>query len=121
MAAASLRSPVRATIGLTPPALPPGPRSRIPGSLVLGFWRDPTGQVLRIAREHGDIASFHFGPDLHVLLNDPEAIRRVLVTDQRVYMKGKALQEARRVLGDGLLTSEGQHHMRQRRLIQPLF
>jgi cytochrome P450 len=88
---------------------------------VLGFWRDPTGQVLRIAEEHGDIASFRFGPDLHVLLNDPEAIRQMLVTDQRLFMKGKALQEAKRVLGDGLLTSEGEHHMRQRRLIQPLF
>jgi cytochrome P450 len=88
---------------------------------VLGFWRDPTGQVLQITREHGDVASFRFGSDLHVLLNDPESIRRVLVTDQRLYMKGKALQEAKRVLGEGLLTSEGEQHMRQRRLIQPLF
>jgi cytochrome P450 len=93
----------------------------LPGALVLGFWRDPTGQALRISREHGDVASFRFGSDLHVLVNDPEAIRRVLVTDQRLYMKGKALQEAKRVLGEGLLTSEGEHHLRQRRLIQPLF
>jgi len=68
---------------------------------VLAFWRDPTGQILRIAREHGDIASFRFGPELEVLVNDPEGIRSVLVTDQRSFMKGQALQEAKRVLGEG--------------------
>ena len=88
---------------------------------MLAFWRDPTGQILRIAREHGDVASFRFGPELEVLVNDPEGIRSVLVTDQRSFMKGQALQEAKRVLGDGLLTSEGEEHLRQRRLIQPIF
>jgi cytochrome P450 len=88
---------------------------------VLAFWRDPTGQILRIAREHGDVASFRFGSELEVLVNDPEGIRSVLVTDQRSFMKGQALQEAKRVLGDGLLTSEGEQHLRQRRLIQPIF
>ena len=88
---------------------------------MLAFWRDPTGQILRIAREHGDVASFRFGSELEVLVNDPEGIRSVLVTDQRSFMKGQALQEAKRVLGDGLLTSEGEQHLRQRRLIQPIF
>ena len=106
----------RATIDGTSRVLPPGPRPSIPGSLVLAFWRDPTGQILRIAREHGDVASFRFGPEFEVLVNDPEGIQSVLVTDQRSFMKGQALQEAKRVLGDGLLTSEGEQHLRQRRL-----
>lgn len=45
----------------------------------------------------------------------------MLVTQGRSFMKGRALQEAKRILGDGLLTSEGELHLRQRRLIQPLF
>jgi cytochrome P450 len=45
----------------------------------------------------------------------------VLVTEHRAFTKGRALHEAKRILGDGLLTSEDELHRRQRRLIQPLF
>lgn len=44
-----------------------------------------------------------------------------MVTKQRSFMKGQALQETKRILGEGLLTSEGDLHLRQRRLMQPLF
>jgi cytochrome P450 len=55
------------------------------------------------------------------LLNDPEDIERVLVTDHDRFMKGRALGGARRIFGQGLLTSDGDLHQRQRRLIQPAF
>jgi len=45
----------------------------------------------------------------------------VLVTNSQNYMKGLALQRAKRLLGEGLLTSEGEFHRRQRRLAQPAF
>src|SRR5690606_6641298 len=45
----------------------------------------------------------------------------VLVTRSRSFVKGRGLQVARRFLGNGLLTSEGAFHLRQRRLIQPIF
>src|SRR5207247_11064516 len=45
----------------------------------------------------------------------------VLVTTRAKFMKGPALQRAKRLLGDGLLTSEGDFHRRQRRLSQPAF
>ena len=101
--------------------LPPGPRPRVPGALALAFWRDATGTLLRIAREHGDVAGFRFGAQGEILLNHPDLIREVLVGEQRSFMKGQALQVAKRVLGEGLLTSEGELHLRQRRLMQPLF
>ena len=51
----------------------------------------------------------------------PDAIRVVLVTQQHKFKKSRMLERARVLLGDGLLTSEGQHHLRQRRLVQPAF
>src|SRR5262249_26937294 len=48
-------------------------------------------------------------------------IRDVLVTNEDKFIKGRALQRARSLLGDGLLTSEGDVHFRQRRMIQPAF
>ena len=45
----------------------------------------------------------------------------MLVTSAKKFHKGVALQRDRRLLGEGLLTSEGQAHLKQRRTIQPLF
>jgi len=55
------------------------------------------------------------------MVKDPECIRDVLVTDNRKFKKGLATHEAKRLLGEGLLTSDGDLHRRQRRLIQPVF
>jgi cytochrome P450 len=88
---------------------------------MVSFWRDPAGFLLSLAREHGDVARFRWGRTDEYLLNHPDFVQRVLVTDQRSFMKGQALQETKRILGEGLLTSEGELHMRQRRLMQPLF
>jgi cytochrome P450 len=48
-------------------------------------------------------------------------VREVLVTNQANFTKSRALQRARVLLGEGLLTSEGQFHLRQRGLVQPAF
>lgn len=61
------------------------------------------------------------GPEHAFLISDPALIRDVLVTNQRHYKKGRALERSKRLLGDGLLTSEDPTHLRQRRLIQPAF
>ena len=100
---------------------PPGPRERLPGAYTVSFWRDPIGSLLTLSRDYGDVVHWKFAGTDTYLLKDPEHIRRVLVADHRAFMKGRALQVARRVLGNGLLTSEGDFHDRQRRLLQPLF
>jgi cytochrome P450 len=56
-----------------------------------------------------------------VLLVHPDHVKEILVTQQRTFIKSMVLQRSRRVLGDGLLTSEGELHLRQRRLVQPAF
>ena len=88
---------------------------------MVAFWRDPPEFLLALAREHGDVARFRWGRSDEFLLNNPDYTQRVLVTEQRAFMKGQALQEAKRILGEGLLTSEGELHVRQRRLLQPFF
>jgi len=66
-------------------------------------------------------AALQFGPQHLYLTNHPDLIREVLVTRQRSFMKGRALQRTKLLLGEGLLTSEGEFHLRQRRLMQPAF
>jgi cytochrome P450 len=93
----------------------------MPGAHFLAFRRDPLTFFTRTARTYGDVARFSFGPQPVFLVSHPDFIEDVLVTSARKFMKGIALQRAKRLLGEGLLTSEGQMHLRQRRTIQPLF
>ena len=99
----------------------PGPSSWLPGGSFLAFRRDPLGFFTRTARTYGDIAHFTFGPQQVYLVSHPEWIEDILVTSAKKFKKGVALQRAKRLLGEGLLTSEGKAHLRQRRTIQPLF
>ena len=55
------------------------------------------------------------------VLNHPDLVWHVLATRSHDVKKGPTMEAAARILGEGLLTSEGEHHHRQRRLIQPLF
>ena len=99
----------------------PGPSSWVPGASFLKFRRDPLKFFTDTQREFGDIARFSFGPQQVYLVSHPDWIEDVLVTSAKKFQKGVALQRAKRLLGEGLLTSEGQAHLRQRRTIQPLF
>src|SRR2546425_101911 len=89
--------------------------------MLKGPGRSPLGFFMRLARESGDLAYFKLGPQEMFLLNHPDYIKDVLVTHHRHFMKGRGLQQAKRLLGEGLLTSEGDFHRRQRRLAQPAF
>ncbi len=100
---------------------PPGPRSRLPGAAFLAYRRDPIALFSRLRAEYGDVAGFRIGPERFVLLSHPDHIRDVLVTHHRNFEKGIGLQRAKVLLGEGLLTSEGEYHRRQRRLAQPAF
>jgi cytochrome P450 len=100
---------------------PPGPRSIIPGLQLRAMQRDALAFLRGVAREHGDISHFTFGPQHVYLVNHPELIHDVLVKYGRSFQKGRALQRTKIILGEGLLTSEGELHKRQRRLAQPAF
>src|SRR5437868_10514085 len=99
----------------------PGPKTLWPGGHLFYCRRDPLNSFTRLAREYGDVVQFRAGPQRVFLLNRPDYVRDVLVTHHERYHKGRALQRAKRLLGEGLLTSEGEFHRRQRRLAQPAF
>ncbi|SRR5579883_369704 len=101
--------------------LPPGPPKRFPGAHLLLLRRDTLGALTALAREYGDVARIRVGPQHIVLVSHPDLIRTVLITDARRFAKGRGLDRTKRLLGTGLLTSEGDFHLRQRRLAQPAF
>src|SRR4030095_1265887 len=106
---------------MTAAVRPQGPKGKpIFGSL-FEFRRDPIGFLTTLAQTYGDIVHFKLGPQDVFLLNHPDYIRDVLVTNSRLFHKSRGLEIARRFLGNGLLTSEDEFHRRQRRLAQPAF
>ncbi|MEP6619619.1 MAG: cytochrome P450 [bacterium] len=100
---------------------PPGPRRRFPGEFALAMTRRPLEFLPALAREFGDVAMFSVGRQPIVLLSGPEQIRDVFVTHAKQFHKGRGLERAKLLLGEGLLTSEDDFHLRQRRLAQPAF
>jgi len=101
--------------------LPPGPRSFNPFRNVLSFRKDSLRFLQRLASQYGDVAYFKVGPIRAVLVNHPDHIREVLTVKHAQFSKGRPLEMAKALLGEGLLTSEGAFHKRQSRLIQPAF
>jgi cytochrome P450 len=100
---------------------PPGP----PGTWLQGnlaeFRRDRLQFLTDCARRYGDVVYVRFGSRRVFLLNHPDLIEQVLVGHGRDFIKHFALRLNPLVFGRGLLTSEGDFWLRQRRLIQPAF
>jgi cytochrome P450 len=88
---------------------------------LLALGADRLGFLTRQAREQGDVARLRLGPYRAYLLSHPDQVRQVLITHADRFRKGPILQRARVVLGDGLLTAEGETHRRHRALVQPAF
>jgi len=82
---------------------------------------NPLEYFTKIAREYGDIAGMRTLNFRTIFVNHPGLIEEVLVTNARKYSKGRVLRANRHVFGEGLLTSEGDFWLRQRRLAQPAF
>jgi cytochrome P450 len=103
------------------PQTPPRSGPRYPGQFIVEIARNPLAMMISMQRQHGDIAHWRIGPQNLYLFSHPDVIRDVLVTNQKNFHKSRGLERARRLLGNGLLTSEGDFHLRQRRLAQPAF
>ena len=104
-----------------PTQLPPSRKSRYPGESMLAVTRRPLSFLPALKETHGDVALFYAGRQPIVLVSHPDYIRDILVTNARNFHKGRGLERAKILLGEGLLTSEEEVHLRQRRLAQPAF
>jgi cytochrome P450 len=102
-------------------ALPPGPKPKYPGQWLVEVGRNPISFLGWMKKEFGDVVHFRLGPAKVFLVSHPDHIQEVLSTQSQNFMKGTGLQWAKRLLGDGLIVSEGDTHHRQRRMIQPSF
>jgi cytochrome P450 len=101
--------------------LPPGPKGHFLSGNLPEFGQDALGFLERCAREYGDVFALRLGPRRIVLLNHPDYIEEVLVTSSRNFTKHFAKRYNSLVLGNGLLSSEGDFWLRQRRMAQPAF
>lgn len=102
-------------------ARPPGPRGLPFLGSFLAFRSDRAGFLLETSRRYGELAHFRAGALEIYLVSDPEEIGRVLVREHRKFRKSPATQRMRLLLGEGLLTAEGEDHLQQRRHMQPAF
>ncbi len=102
-------------------ATPPGPPFRaLPGTLAK-LWHDRLALLSDAAAQFGDVVRFTMGPKTLYFFNHPDHAKHVLADNAGNYHKGLGLSQAKRVLGEGLLTSEGELWRKQRRTIQPAF
>jgi cytochrome P450 len=104
------------------PPLPPGPR----GNFLLGnmpeMLRDSLGFLTAARRDYGDVARLRLANRWFILINNPDGVKHVLQENNHNYGKGAfSVDSMSLFLGNGLLLSEGDLWLRQRRLMQPVF
>lgn len=106
-------------------SLPPGPKGHFLFGTFAEYTRDILGFLNRCAQEYGDIVylrGMRFTGIRGYILNHPEYIEEVLTTKSHQFCKYKqGFGIIGRILGNGLVTSEGDFWRHQRRLIQPAF
>jgi cytochrome P450 len=92
-----------------------------PAFFIYQMTRDPLGYLTQLHQRHGDFVEINTGLRKLYAVLDPDLIRDVLVSQAAAFRKSPGLQTASAVLGQGLLTADGDLHLRQRRLVQPAF
>ncbi|MFL6163716.1 MAG: cytochrome P450 [Jatrophihabitantaceae bacterium] len=110
-----------ATLATPVPRRFPGPPLRATPKLLRLLVADRLGMMNLAAARYGDAVRLRVGPKTLYVFNEPSSIKHVLVDNAANYHKGIGLAQARRALGDGLLTSDGEQWAAQRKVMQPAF
>jgi cytochrome P450 len=104
------------------PVRPPGPDGWPVVGVFFDYVREPFEFATRVARDYGPLAYY---PSLFTdfyQVNDPDLVEEVLVHQNQKFIKGSLFQQTLRpVVGDGLLTAEGEQWRRQRHMVNPAF
>ena len=103
--------------------LPPGPKGKLITGVMREFNNDTLGFIERCQRDYGDVVRSRFLYLYAYFLYNPADIETLLSTNAKSYRKARSLRSPffHRLVGNGLVTSEGDFWRRQRRLAQPAF
>src|SRR5262245_19990235 len=96
-------------------SLPPGPKLSLFQRAAYWPGRDMLAFITNLAQTYGDLVTYRIGGETIFLVSHPRDIKEILVTQNRNFTKSRGLERTKRLLGNGLLTSEGAEHLRQRR------
>lgn len=102
---------------------PPGLQRNLPLYLFRRFFR-PGNPILlfeHLVKTYGPVSHYKLGSSNIVFINQPDLIREILVTQASSFIKERTQNRMKILLGEGLITSEGEFHMRQRRIAAPAF
>ena len=105
----------------TDPAVRQPPEAEI--QFDIGSTDDSLERMIELAAQLGDIYRV-YAPgrkSYTYVINHPDDVKRVLVTNHRNYTKGVGLDRVKILLGNGIMTSEGERWRRQRYMMQPMF
>ncbi|HMZ35582.1 MAG TPA: cytochrome P450 [Leptospiraceae bacterium] len=107
---------------MKPQTVPPGPRGFQVFTGSMHFARNPLGYMQYVVKKYGDavLLTAPNGGSFY-LFNHPAQIEEILVKKNNYFKKDIFTRRLSEILGRGLLTSDGEHWLRQRRLIQPVF
>ncbi|HST49782.1 cytochrome P450 [Jatrophihabitans sp.] len=109
-------------VSLAPPRrTPPGPPRTATFGLLNKLTWNRLALMSQAAAEYGDAVRMAIGPKVLYFFNSPEYAKHVLADNAGNYHKGIGLVQAKRAIGDGLLTSDGPLWRKQRKMIQPVF
>ena len=105
----------------TTPRTAPGPKGLPLFGSSFEAWRNPLNFFSASLREYGNVVRFRFGPFHYLLVNELPAVKHILVDNAKNYTKSRNYRGLKLLLGEGLLTSEGDFWRGQRKLAQPAF
>ncbi len=101
--------------------LAPGPQDYSPDAFMDEYRHDPVSMTLRLQQEYGGIVRAQIGPYLTHQITHPDYVKHVLQDNNRNYVRGKFYEVFEKFMGQGLLTSDGEHWLQNRRIAQPGF
>ncbi|HEV2656601.1 MAG TPA: cytochrome P450 [Ktedonobacteraceae bacterium] len=103
------------------PSVPPGPKGEPFIGNARAFIVEPLAYLQRCSQEYGDIVQIRLGTTSIYMLSHPDYIEQVLVTHNKHYTKSRFTQRRKSLFGNGIIFSESDFWLRQRRLMQPAF
>ncbi|MBT9329816.1 cytochrome P450 [Paracidobacterium acidisoli] len=102
---------------------PPGLKRNLPYYLARRFFRpgDPIRLFEYLSATYGRMAHYRLLSSDIILVSEPEFIQEILVSQAQSFIKERTQRRMKILLGEGLITSEGEFHKRQRRIAAPAF